>query len=238
MSERQEFLASVPLFSALPPDDLAIVVELAEPVEWKAGETVYDTGEPGDALYAVETGAVEIYGIVGGVEKPFTTVRSGGSFGLLSLIDRGERPVSARAEEPTRAVRIARSDLYELFESRPEIGMKVLSGVGATLGRQVRLMVDQFKDALAWNLEVTGLAHFNLERVMTERVEVLVETLRGEPLRGTLFRFEASSAGHELYLAAADGAIHVVPYHAIVRISADRDDIGQAAGDHAFEGLE
>ena len=56
---------------------------------------------------------------------------------------------------------------------------------------------------------------------MSDRVEVTIETLRGEPVAGTLVRFEQSRAGHELYLVGADRRIQVIPYHAIVRISVD-----------------
>jgi hypothetical protein len=52
-----------------------------------------------------------------------------------------------------------------------------------------------------------------------------VETVRGEPLSGTLLRFEASAAGHELYIESKNREIHVIPYHAIVRVSLDRGDL-------------
>jgi uncharacterized protein (UPF0248 family) len=63
---------------------------------------------------------------------------------------------------------------------------------------------------------------------MSEQVQVVVETLRGEPVRGALIRFEQSSAGHELYLEDESKQIHLIPYHAIVRISVDRDRVAEA----------
>jgi len=61
-----------------------------------------------------------------------------------------------------------------------------------------------------------------------EQVHVAVETLRGQPVRGTLVRFEQSAAGHELYLEDEDKQVHLIPYHAIVRISVERDKVAGA----------
>jgi len=65
----------------------------------------------------------------------------------------------------------------------------------------------------------------NLEHLMSEQVQVVVETLRGEPVQGTLVRFEQSTAGHEFYLEDEDKQIHLIPYHAIVRISVERNGV-------------
>jgi CRP-like cAMP-binding protein len=225
IDERQHFLATVPLFASLASEELAIVAEMVTAVEWKAGADVFSMGAAGDSMFAVEEGVVEVYTVVSGIEKLFMTVRAGGVFGLLSLIDSGDQPGGARAVEHTRALALGRQSLDRLLEAHPGVGAKLLSGIGTTLGRQIRILVDQYRDTVAWNLEVTGLTSLNLERIMTERIQVAVETLRGEPLTGTLLRFEASAAGHELYLESMDKEIHVIPYHAIVRLSLDRSAV-------------
>lgn len=220
--ERQHFLATVPLFASLAPEELSIVTEMVEEVEWQAGATVFSTGDTGDTMFVVEEGVVEVYTVVSGIKKLFMTVRAGGVFGLLSLIDSGDQPGAAQAVERTRALALGQQNLDRLLEKHPGVGAKLLIGIGTTLGRQIRVLLDQYRDTVAWNLEVTGLTSLNLERIMTERIHVAVETVRGEPLTGTLLRFEASAAGHELYLESKNKEIHVIPYHAIVRISLDR----------------
>jgi CRP-like cAMP-binding protein len=225
MSEPQQFLATVPLFASLAPEELAIVSGMVTGVEWEAGADVFSMGDTSDSMVVVEEGVVEVYTVVSGIEKLFMTVRAGGVFGLLSLIDIGDPPGGARAVERTRALALGRQSLDRLVEEHPGVGAKLLSGIGTTLGRQIRILIDQYRDTVAWNLEVTGLTSLNLERIMTERIQVAVETLRGEPLTGTLLRFEASAAGHELYLESTDKEIHVIPYHAIVRLSLDRSAV-------------
>ncbi len=224
MTDSPQDLATVSLFKALAPAEIASVSELTKTVEWQAGDEIYATGDPGGSMFAVLTGAVEIFGIVSGVEKLFMTVRDGGVFGLLSILDQGDRPGNARALETTKALVLERAGLDQLLADQPEVGAKVLEGLSRTLGQRVRLLNEQYEATLAWNLEATGLTSLNLERLLTERIEVTVETTRGEPLTGTLLKFEASAAGHELYVESHDHRIHVIPYHAVVRISVDRDD--------------
>lgn len=227
MEDTKELLAAAPLFESLAEDELGVVADLVSPASWEAGETLFQAGDEGTSLHVIREGVVEIFSVVSGVEKLFMTARRGHTVGLLSLFDGGTRPGSARAEEATTAVTFSYASLGELLVSSPNVGSKVLNNAGRILGRRVRMLTDQYRDTVAWNLEVTGLASLDLERLMTERVQVRVETVRGEPSRGTLVRFESSAAGHELYLANAEQEIELIPYHAVVRIVVDRDDLGR-----------
>ena len=228
--DMQRFLATVRLFSDLEPEELATVAEVAEEVAWEAGEEAYAVGDEGSSMIVVREGLIELYGVAGGVEKLFMTVHPGNVFGLLVLIDPGQRPATARAVERTTGLRFESADLDQLVEAHPEMGVKLLRAFLAILGERVRMLSDQYRDTVAWNLQVTGLARLDLEHLMSERVDVVIETLRGEPIRGALVRYEQSPAGHELYLEDGNRQIHLIPYHAIVRISVERDRVAGAEG--------
>jgi len=224
----QRFLANVRIFSDLEPDELALIAELAEEVAWEAGEEAYAVGDAGSSMIVVRAGLIELYGVAGGVEKHFMTVHPGNVFGLLALIDPGHRPATARVVEKTTGLRFEGAELDKLVETHPATGIKLFRALLGVLGERVRILSDQYRDTVAWNLQVTGLASLNLEHLMSEQVHVAVETLRGQPVRGTLVRFEQSAAGHELYLEDEDKQVHLIPYHAIVRISVDRDRVADA----------
>lgn len=223
--DQQQFLSTVRIFSDLDPDELGLVAELAEEVAWEAGQEAYTVGDRGSSMIVVRDGLIELYGVAGGVEKHFMSVRPGNAFGLLALIDPGHRPATARAAEPTTGLRFEGEDLDRLVEAHPATGIKLFRAILGVLGERVRILSDQYRDTVAWNLQVTGLASLNLEHLMTERVQVVVETLRGQPVQGTLVRFEQSAAGHELYLEDDDKQIHLIPYHAIVKISVERSSV-------------
>lgn len=226
--ELQRFLATVRIFSNLEPDELALVAELAAEVTWEAGEEAYAVGDEGSSMIVVREGLIELYGVAGGVEKHFMTVHPSNVFGLLALIDPGHRPATARVVEKTTGLRFEGADLDKLVEAHPGTGIKLFRALLGVLGERVRILSDQYRDTVAWNLRVTGLASLNLEHIMSEQVHVTVETLRGQPVRGTLVRFEHSAVGHELYLEDEDKQVHLIPYHAIVRISVDRDRVAEA----------
>jgi len=221
----QQFLATVGIFSDLEPDELALIAELAEEVIWKAGDEAYAVGDEGSSMIVVREGLIELYGVAGGVDKHFMTVRPGNAVGLLALIDPGPRPATARVVEQTTGLRFEGAKLDGLVEAHPATGIKLFRALLGVLGERVRMLSDQYRDTVAWNLQVTGLASLNLEHLMSEQVQVVVETLRGEPVRGTLVRFEQSTAGHEFYLEDEDKQIHLIPYHAIVKISVERNGV-------------
>lgn len=224
----QQFLATVGIFSDLEPDELALIAELAEEVVWEAGDEAYAVGDEGSSMLVVREGLIELYGVAGGVDKHFMTVRPGNAFGLLALIDPGPRPATARVVEQTTGLRFKGAKLDGLVEAHPATGIKLFRALLGVLGERVRMLSDQYRDTVAWNLQVTGLASLNLEHLMSEQVQVVVETLRGQPVQGTLVRFEQSAAGHEIYLEDEDKQIHLIPYHAIVRISVERNRVAGA----------
>ena len=224
----QQFLATVGIFSDLEPDELALIAELAEEAIWEAGDEAYAVGDEGSSMIVVREGLIELYGVAGGVDKHFMTVRPGNAFGLLALIDPGPRPATARVAEQTTGLRFEGAKLDGLVEAHPATGIKLFRALLGVLGERVRMLSDQYRDTVAWNLQVTGLASLNLEHLMSEQVQVVVETLRGEPVQGTLVRFEQSTAGHEIYLEDEDKQIHLIPYHAIVRISVERNRVAGA----------
>lgn len=226
--DMQQFLAGVRIFSDLDSDELALVADLAEEVAWEAGEEVYAVGDAGSSMIVVRDGLIELYGVAGGVEKHFMTVHPGNAFGLLALIDPGYRPATARVVEKSTGLRFEGEDLDKLVGAQPATGIKLFRALLAVLGERLRILSDQYRDTVAWNLQVTGLASLNLEHLMSEQVHVEVETVRGQPVRGTLVRFEQSAAGHELYLEDEYKQIHMIPYHAIVRISVERDKVAGA----------
>lgn len=223
--DMQRFLANVRIFSDLEPDELSLVAELAEEIAWEAGEEAYAVGDEGSSMIVVREGLIELYGVAGGVEKHFMTVHPGNVFGLLALIHPGHRPATARVVEKTIGLSFEGEDLGKFVEAHPTTGIKLMRAILGVLGERVRILSDQYRDSVAWNLQVTGLASLDLEHLLSEQVHVEVETLRGQPIRGALVRFEHSAAGHELYLEDAEKRVHLVPYHAIVRISVDRDTV-------------
>jgi CRP-like cAMP-binding protein len=86
-------LRTVSLFAELPREVLARLVSEFDELETPAGRTVFSQGDPGDALYVVVSGAVEVRGERGGQGERVAVLGPGDCLGV-----RGRRPGGVPAE--------------------------------------------------------------------------------------------------------------------------------------------
>ncbi|MEO1206553.1 MAG: Crp/Fnr family transcriptional regulator [Pseudomonadota bacterium] len=84
---------------------------------------VFSTGEAGDCLFLVKTGAVQIvmFGTILEVVKP------GSMLGEMALIDGEPRSATAIATEPTELVKIDRGAFRILVQQNPDFALSVMS---------------------------------------------------------------------------------------------------------------
>jgi CRP-like cAMP-binding protein len=95
------------------------------------GETIFQAGDPGDCLYAVIEGAVEIE-LAGTVVERITPV---GIFGEMALIDRLPRSATARAAEDCRLAVINEKRFLRLIEQTPRFALQVMQVITDRLRR-------------------------------------------------------------------------------------------------------
>ncbi len=141
MATDAALLATVPIFSRLDEDERTLLAQQLESVDLDAGANVFKRGDPGDAIFIVSAGAVEIFvEDTTGQRIVFETVRAGDFFGELSLLDGDPRSASAQVVEPLKALRLDRGDLELLFTKRPSAAMDVLAVIGKRLREADRLL--------------------------------------------------------------------------------------------------
>jgi len=73
--------------------DLSMFANPAEQHAYPSGHVFFSLGDPGDVMYVVLSGEVDIFIR----DKIVETVRSGGIFGEMAVIDDRERSAAARA---------------------------------------------------------------------------------------------------------------------------------------------
>jgi len=141
MSTTAQMLAEVPLFALLDDEERALLAERVELVHFKAGEVIFQYGDPGDAMYVVKTGEVELSVTTKTGEKLFLERPGPGDFfGEISLLDVGPRSASARAILDVDAIEIDRGDLDELFRLKPASAMDLLAATGRRLRHNALLL--------------------------------------------------------------------------------------------------
>jgi CRP-like cAMP-binding protein len=134
-------LASVPLFERLDEDERQVLAQQLDEVEFEPGQVIFRRGDPGDAIFIVGSGEVEVYvEDTTGQRIVFETVKAGDFFGELSLLDGDPRSASSQALSRTRALRVDRHDLELLFTRHPSAAMDVLAVIGRRLREADRLL--------------------------------------------------------------------------------------------------
>ena len=134
MTTNAEMLAEVPLFALLDDQERAVLAERLE-VETHPGATaLFNRGDPGDALYVVREGEVEIWVKNDtGERMVLETCKRGDFFGEISLLDEGPRTASALAKTAVELLVVDREDLEQLIKLRPAAAMDLLSAAGRRL---------------------------------------------------------------------------------------------------------
>ncbi len=127
-------LAGVPLFALLDDDERRTLAERVDVLTAKAGETLFSYGDPGDALYVVLAGAVELsFKNDTGETLVLEVARHGDFFGEISLLDGGPRTATATVVEDLEALVVDQGDLAELFRLRPHAAADLLRAMGRRL---------------------------------------------------------------------------------------------------------
>ncbi|HEY1087464.1 MAG TPA: DUF1003 domain-containing protein [Archangium sp.] len=136
-----QLLSAVPLFERFNEEERQVLAAQLDEVEFQAGQMIFRRTDPGGAIFIVASGEVEVFiEDSTGSRIVFETVKPGHFFGELSLLDGESRSASAQALVSTRALRVDRQDLEQLFARHPTAAMDVLGVIGRRLREADKLL--------------------------------------------------------------------------------------------------
>jgi CRP-like cAMP-binding protein len=92
----------------------------------EAGEIVYREGDPGDALFIIEEGDVEVLRTVGGTRVRLAVLRKGASFGETGVIRSKPRSTTTRAVGPVSLIEIPRETFLATFRDDNPLALSLL----------------------------------------------------------------------------------------------------------------
>ncbi|HTO70873.1 MAG TPA: cyclic nucleotide-binding domain-containing protein [Myxococcota bacterium] len=102
------------------------------PKRYAAGEVIFREGEPGECMYAVVEGEVEVR--CG--ERLIERTGEGGVVGELALIDRGPRSATAVAATPCLLAPVDDKQFQYLVQQAPFFALQVMRVLAERLRRQ------------------------------------------------------------------------------------------------------
>jgi len=131
-----QVMGQVPIFENLTPKELKDLTQLTHERSYKANEPVFKKLAPGEGMYVILKGTVEIKDPDS--NTTFATLGSGDFFGELALLDQEPRSAMAVATEASELVGFFRTDLLTLMTRDPELGNKILLNLSRVLGERLR----------------------------------------------------------------------------------------------------
>jgi CRP/FNR family transcriptional regulator, cyclic AMP receptor protein len=141
LSDEARHLALVPMFRRLDERELVKLAEEVDQVSFNSGETIFHEHDQGDALYVVESGAVRIWTLDDDVQQiTLSELKPGDFFGELSVLDSGERSVSATAMTDCTLHRLRRDDFHGFLLDHSYVAVDLVCEIGSRL-RQTNMLV-------------------------------------------------------------------------------------------------
>jgi CRP/FNR family transcriptional regulator, cyclic AMP receptor protein len=143
-------LVGIPLFRGLTEAEAARIVEIAEETSVKEGELIFFEGDPGDALFALLDGRVDVLKKDRtGENQQLAKLGKGAVLGEMSLIGGNtHRSATARAATDVRLLRISASRFGRLLRTDDVAALKVVLHLAEVMSRRLFLMDEKLVDTL------------------------------------------------------------------------------------------
>ncbi len=146
-------LRRAPLFTELSDSQLGAILGIARTETYKAGDSIFKEGDPGDRLFVIAEGAVRISRHVPGAgEEALAVLEAGGCFGEMAVFDRPDRSTDAIANRACTLLSIAQPDLDLLLEADHELGYRLLRALVRLLSRRLAAANDQVRAIMAMSM--------------------------------------------------------------------------------------
>ena len=130
---RAKTLASLPLFTRLPPDVMEKIATLATSFEVPAGQLLIEANLVGSGMFVIEDGTVIVHTRTGRIE-----LGAGEVIGELALFtSRGLRTARVQAKTPVRCLALGREDFCRLVTEEPSLAIGLLEVLAERLASAV-----------------------------------------------------------------------------------------------------
>lgn len=127
-----DYLANIPMFEHLNEDDRTSLASVIDEVEYSEGQTLFEAGDPGDSLFIVVKGEIELFiKDTVGQKIVLHIAQPGDMFGELAMLDSGPRTATALVLVDSEVLVLDRDDLMLLFQRKPEAALHMLASLGS-----------------------------------------------------------------------------------------------------------
>lgn len=143
-------LRRLPLFQSLGDDELGRLAERCRRRAYRAGEALFHEGDPGQTLFLIVSGHVNIERVTeDGASVHIARRGPGEHFGEMALFDDLPRSADAVTDTPCELLMLDRADVLRFLEEHPGAAWRIIRGLSTRLREATdRILGDGTRDAL------------------------------------------------------------------------------------------
>jgi CRP-like cAMP-binding protein len=101
--------------------------------DFPAGSVLFEEGQPGDYMYVVQAGEVEIRRQVGETERVLAVLPPGEFFGEMAILNGRPRSATAVVKTQARLLVIEGKTFEAMLRARPEIALRIIKSLATRL---------------------------------------------------------------------------------------------------------
>lgn len=124
--DRILLMREIPMFSGLAPEDLEKIAEVAVEQLFPAETVICREGEPGDSLFIIVQGTVNVIKQNGSDQMVLAVRRDGEFVGEMAILESTRRSATLQAETDVRMLVLEGGAFKAILHDRPEVAISVL----------------------------------------------------------------------------------------------------------------
>lgn len=179
-----ELLADVELFEHLDDQERARLAQFIDGRTLAAGTELFRAGQPGEAMYVIKRGEIELYiKDHAGQKIALATAGPGQVFGEMALLDHGPRTATACALTDCELLALDRESLLRLFQTTPKAALSLL----AAMSHMTRKADELLRSRVSRNANVEAKENLTLFQRASDAISAFSGSLAFLLLNATWF---------------------------------------------------
>lgn len=147
--EKILFLKTAPIFEGMNSEQLKLISGITTEEDLNPKEELFRQGDPGDKMYIIISGEIEILEQSGGKEQRIVVLGKSDPVGEFAVLDDEARSAGARALNNAKVLSVEKEELKELIREFPELAFeffKVLIAKNRETNRQLHKLRKEKQD--------------------------------------------------------------------------------------------
>jgi CRP/FNR family cyclic AMP-dependent transcriptional regulator len=145
--DMKAFLVATPFFGGLSDASLDLLISMLVERRFDVGATVMAEGEPGNSMYIVQSGELEVTKLgESGHPVRMAVFGPGDFFGEMSLIEMQNRSATVITESPALLYELTAQNLYAYYKADIRAYILVLQNINRELCRRLRRAINRIAE--------------------------------------------------------------------------------------------